>query len=146
MRRIPQGSNSAPNSASISMAEPTSHSSPCRRAVWPRYWDAIMIQCRCPRRLVPRTELASETDRFGAARPMRCRRACIAAFDQAMARAGHSRLPATLLSAAIVSANELLAALDEGSVLELPQRLLQFGLAIHHNWTVPGDRLLQRLA
>jgi hypothetical protein len=66
-----------------------------------------MIQCRCPRRLVPRTELASEADCFGAARPKRCLRACIAPFDQAMARTGHSRLPATLLSVAIVSANEL---------------------------------------
>src|SRR5262245_2073858 len=43
-------------------------------------------------------------------------------------------------------AKRALAVLDEGSVLELPQGLLQFGLAVHYNRAVPSDRLLQWLA
>src|SRR6201999_2815823 len=36
--------------------------------------------------------------------------------------------------------------LDERAVTQLADRLLQLALCIHDDWSVPGDRLLDRLA
>src|SRR5258708_33041045 len=38
------------------------------------------------------------------------------------------------------------ALLDEGPVAQLGDRRLQLRLRVHHDWTIPGDRLLDRLA
>src|SRR3954466_5893522 len=35
---------------------------------------------------------------------------------------------------------------DEGSIAKLRNGLLQFGLRVHHDRAVPGDRLFERLA
>jgi len=101
--------------------------------------NANMIQRCCPRWLtLPDGIPARSGETKG------CRRA---GLNEAQLQAGLQRAPAT---AEWCTARKMwprrLAVLDEGSVLELSQSLLQFGLAIHHNWTVPGDRLLQRLA
>ncbi len=38
-----------------------------------------------------------------------------------------------------------LAALDEGPVAEVVDRLLKFGVGVHHDRTIPSDRLLEQL-
>jgi hypothetical protein len=144
VRHIPRGSNSARNSASISIAEPTHLSSPCRGRCGPllgRKYDPVSMSTAArPKDGIGLTEglllQSSETKALPA-------RAYIQSDGSARRPQPNSRNRA---QSGDHVGQRALAVLDEGSVLELPQRLLQFGLAIHHNRTVPGDRLLQRLA